>query len=410
MQVSQSKAAQKFLETVAQSNESTANTYKQYIMAFDEFCLAKYGMLSDGVIERINKGTKPDAYDILSSFMAYVKNEHKVSVNTLRFFVKTARNFLEFHDVAINKVQFKLKVRLPRRMLKQKQAIDKEDVREILNGCSDIRTKSYLMFLAATGARATEALSIRLKDLELESNPARVNFRAEFTKTRQDRYVFLTNELKEQLKVWLQHKYRTYRSCYYDKKGKSVSEQINPVKRHTDLVFAVYHKDGSNPKLLHLYQDFRDAMQVALKNAGLLEYEDGPAKRMKITLHSFRRFVKTTISALGQVEFSEYMLGHAGSPYFRMKDQDKIEMFVKMEQYLTFLDYSDLEAKGADFQSQLEQERDRNNTLQKQFTDYRMENDRRWEIIMMSMQKHPERFTGFKPEELRGGRIEKQVS
>jgi integrase len=55
------------------------------------------------------------------------------------------------------------------------------------------------MLLAATGMRATEALSIRIKDLDLKSSPAKVFVRGEYTKTRTDRTVFLTEEMADQL-------------------------------------------------------------------------------------------------------------------------------------------------------------------------------------------------------------------
>jgi integrase len=349
----QSKAGKKFLDTVGQSNESTARTYAQYITAFDEFCHSSYGVVSDTVIEVIKKGQKPDAYDVLSAFMAYVRKERKVSTNTLRFFVKCAKNFLEFNDVVISNVQFKLKVRIPRRITRQKEAIDIQDIRTIINACSDIRAKTYFMFLAATGTRATEALSLRLKDLDLVTTPGRANIRAEYTKTRTDRYVFLTGELRQQLKLWLDHKYRTYRSCYYVK-GKSVSEYVQPKPRPTDLVFAVYHKDGTNPELLHMYQDLRDDFQATLKRAGMLEYEDSATMRMKITLHSFRRFVKTTISNLGKSDYSEWFLGHAGSTYWRAKDSEKISIFKDIQSYLTFMDFTSLEAQGQDIATQIE--------------------------------------------------------
>ena len=38
------------------------------------------------------------------------------------------------------------------------------------------------MLLAATGMRATEALSIRTKDLDLKSSPVKVFVRGEYTK------------------------------------------------------------------------------------------------------------------------------------------------------------------------------------------------------------------------------------
>jgi hypothetical protein len=76
--------------------------------------------------------------------------------------------------------------------------------------------------------------------------------------------------------------------------------------------------------------------------------------RRKITLHSFRRFVKTTISDLGYSEFSEWFIGHAGSTYWRKKDSEKAEIFRKVEPSLTFLDFPSLERKGADFQTKID--------------------------------------------------------
>jgi integrase len=69
------------------------------------------------------------------------------------------------------------------------------------------------MFLAAGGFRAVEGLSIRIKDLDLESKPAKAFVRGEFTKTKTD-IVFLTDEVTQQLKSWLDYKYRTRRVCY----------------------------------------------------------------------------------------------------------------------------------------------------------------------------------------------------
>ncbi|MGB8023441.1 MAG: hypothetical protein WCF06_03885, partial [Nitrososphaeraceae archaeon] len=81
--------------------------------------------------------------------------------------------------------------------------------------------------------------------------------------------------------------------------------------------------------------------------------EDGNERRRQITLHSFRRFVKTTISDLGYFDFSEYFIGHAGSTYWTKKDSDKAEIFRKVESYLTFLSIYQLERQGADIQSKV---------------------------------------------------------
>jgi len=59
--------------------------------------------------------------------------------------------------------------------------------------------------------------------------------------------------------------------------------------------------------------------------------EDGNERRRQITLHSFRRFVKSTISDLGYGDYSEWFIDHSGSTYWRKKDSEKAELFSKIE-------------------------------------------------------------------------------
>ncbi|MGB6534102.1 MAG: hypothetical protein WBF33_38980, partial [Candidatus Nitrosopolaris sp.] len=76
-------------------------------------------------------------------------------------------------------------------------------------------------------------------------------------------------------------------------------------------------------------------------------------KHRSITFHSFRRFVKTTISDLGYQDYSEWFISHSGSTYWRKRESEKAEMFKKIEPYLTFLDFVKLERKGADIETKL---------------------------------------------------------
>ena len=83
--------------------------------------------------------------------------------------------------------------------------------------------------------------------------------------------------------------------------------------------------------------------------------EDGNNKRRRITLHSFRRHEKTTISYFGYQDFSEYFIGHSGSTYWTKKESEKAEIFQKIEPYLTFLNVDQLERRGADMQSKVDE-------------------------------------------------------
>jgi integrase len=251
-------------------------------------------------------------------------------------------------------------VKLPRIVKKSKEALTKEDIVDILNACADIRLKTYVMILASTGMRAVEALSVRLTDIDLQSNPPKLSVRGEFTKTRTDRTIFLTSELRNQLSAWLNYKYRTRRICHSNNDNKTTTEYRTPKKNETDLIFAVHQL---NPDPNYLYKNLLILFAKTLDRMGRGAREDGNERRREITLHSFRRFVKTTISDLGYQDFSEYFIGHSGSTYWTKKESEKEDIFQKIEPYLTFLNVHQLERKGADIQSKVDELEELNHLL-----------------------------------------------
>jgi integrase len=344
--------AAKFIRNVSIMNLNTTHEYSARLNYFKSFILKKYqGPLQlDDLIKKIKDGNS-DPYYILSEYAAYLQS-HGISATTLKQRVTTIKNFFEYCDVDISPRKFKFKVKLPRTIIKNKEALSKEDIIDILNACSNIRLKTYVMFLAAGGFRAVEALSIRIKDLNLDANPARVFVKGEDTKTKTDRIVFLTTEMAHQLSSWLNYKYRTRRVCYRNQhRGKTITEYRTPKRNDNDLIFPVYQE---NSKPLMMYLDLVSSFAKTLDRIGKGNREDNNKVR-QITLHSMRRFVKSTISDLGYAYYSEYFIGHAGSTYYRKTDKEKTEIFRKIEPYLTFLDFAGLERKGADTQTRIEE-------------------------------------------------------
>ena len=167
--------------------------------------------------------------------------------------------------------------------------------------------------------------------------------RGGYTKTKIDRRVYLTEETTRQLKSWLDYKYRTRRVCHKEEQhGKVITEYRMPNKKDSDLVFAVY-QDKKTPNPDFIYDGSSNSFAKTLDLMGKGSREDGNGRRRQITLHSFRRFVKTTISDLGYYDFSEWFIGHSGSTYWTKKDSEKAEIFRKVEPYLTFLNIVQLE-------------------------------------------------------------------
>jgi integrase len=362
---SDSNTISKYIKNVGTMNKTTAYVYLRRLASFKSFISNAYNLTVDELIKRI-KDDNEDVFEVINEYSSYLSNTH-ISSNTIKQRVVTVKNFLEYHDVDISPRKFKLKIKLPRTVRKNKEALSKEDVTDILNACSDIRLKTYVMLLASTGMRAEEALSLHIKDFELDkSKPARFFIRGEHTKTRTDRTAFLTNEMAQQLKLWIDYKYRTRRVSYNDQhnttsSNKTITEYRTPAKDDTDLVFAVY-QNKTFPKPHSLYQDLVRSFAKTLDRIGKGAREDGN-KRRQITLHSFRRFVKTTISDLGYADYSEYFIGHYGSTYWRKKDSEKAEIFRKIEPYLTFLNIHQLERQGADIQTKVEELEELNQSL-----------------------------------------------
>ena len=360
-----SQLISKFIKSVSVRNKNTAKQYQSRLLFFERFVLKEFDNKKsnvDKLIQQLKNG-ELDPYDILNDYCLFIQNNYNVSSITFRDKITTVKTFLEFNDIELSPRKFKLKVRYPKTIFKNKEAIDKDDIIKILNGCSNLRLKTYVMLLASTGARATEALSIRNRDLNLESNPPKITIRGEYTKTKVERYIFLTKEVVNQLKIWLDFKYRTRRICFRDSKtGKTITEYRTPTENNpNELVFSQYQT--GNPKPDVLYENLGILFAKTLDRIGMGSREESNENRRKITLHTFRRFVKTTISDLGYADYSEWFIGHAGSVYWRKKDSEKAEIFKKIEPYLTFLNVPQLERQGADLQTKIQELQDINQLL-----------------------------------------------
>jgi integrase len=241
-------------------NKATTGQYLNRLSNFGVFLNNEFdGLTIDSLVNKIKEKTA-DPYSVLSRYSAYLR-DCNLSTIIIKQRVVIVKSFFEYCDIDVSPRKFKIKVRLPRAVKRNKEAISKEDVIEILNQCTDIRLKIYVMLLASTGMRAVEALHIHVKDIDCDNKPARISVRGENTKTKTDRTVFLTEGTANQLGSWLKYKHRTRRVCYQNKdkengteNKKTITEYKTPSIKNTDLVFAVFqNKQAPDPHSLYSY-------------------------------------------------------------------------------------------------------------------------------------------------------------
>ena len=173
----------KYIKSVSMMNASSGREYRFRLHSLVTFAMMEYKLTLDDLIKAFKEGLY-DPYDVLSNYVAYLQANNTISTLTLKHRVITAKNLLEYFDVDISPRKFKLKVKLPKVVRRDIQALTKEDIINILNACSDIRLKTYVMLLAATGMRASEALCTRLIDFNLSANPPILHIRGETQKQR----------------------------------------------------------------------------------------------------------------------------------------------------------------------------------------------------------------------------------
>lgn len=352
----QSIAITQYVKGMSESNRKTGNIYHSRLRQFEDYFTKTYHHSIDELT--INKIFTVNVYDLLSGYLSYLINKNgngngfRLNNRTIKQNINTIKNFLEAHDIEIVDRKFKLKVKIPKPVKIEKEPLSKETIVKILESCTDIKLKTYVLFLAATGCRASEGCAVQICDLELDKH--KVKFRGEFTKMKKDRYIFLTDELTNQLRLWLDYKYRTRRKYLRDER-KNI--YFTPNKNDYDLVFASSLEE--NPESFteqfidHLYVTLLVSFEKIIDQLKI-GYEDLSKRRRKITFHSFRRTVKSTISDLGYSDYSNWYIGHEESTYYRRSEKEKLELFKKIEPYLTFLDQIGLERKGADMSNRIE--------------------------------------------------------
>jgi integrase len=329
-----------FLSSVERNSASSKKAYSSGLLHLNNFILRHYSNYNLETILKPLLKNKINIYEFFEGFVSYLlETRIGIAPKSISLYVTALRSYFAYYDIDVIPSKFRRKVRLPKAHREDEEPLDVSDIRKILLSCNNRRLKTLILVLASGGMRVGEALAVRNKDLDLSVSPTKVHIRKEYSKTRVAREVYISLEATEYLKQWLDWKYKN------PDRERKFSEE--------DLVFTVYQ--SKNPKSLYMkiWHEFERLLKIVQMDE---KKEDGIYKRRKISLHSFRRFVKTVISNQVGQDYSEWFLGHSKSPYWTLKELGRREIYVtKCMKYLTFLDYSTLEITGKNIESKLEE-------------------------------------------------------
>jgi integrase len=369
--------------TSKQRGSINGNTgYKTALVYLQQFISIRYSSLNvDTIIDSINHGNI-DVYRFLDELVTFLQTK-KISKASVSQYLNYVKSFLQYHDVDIVPYKFKKRVMLPKIPQEDAYPIDQSDIRIILQQCHNRRLKTYLLVMASSGVRPIEACAIRVCDINFSTSPVRLHIRAEYAKTRKSREIFVSDEAARWLKEWVESRFGIAL-----KKTRKIDTRVNE-----SLVFQVFNIDVYKVNPQRIYQKLVHQFHKVLAAIDFDQRKDGMPQNRKITLHSFRRFVKTTISHSAGSDYSEWILGHKKSSYYTVKPEAHSEIYAtKCMKYLTFLDYSMLQATGRTMEAKMKELEKENQIMgQKHREELKIVNERmdRMDRILKLIEYNP---------------------
>ncbi|MDO9549645.1 MAG: site-specific integrase [Methanoregula sp.] len=313
------------------SNKSTGSGYKSAIESFLR-CI-------NGLPKKNKDGTRA-TYDyelLFDQYLADKKRDHDEDFTKFADCLKaesasllSARQIMTFARRVLedNGAKFKGKtVRdLKREMKGGAGTVDKVLTANVIESAMkelDLKGRALALTLASSGARLNEILSLKISDVDFESNPVKLTLRN--TKNKQTRFTFISTEAARCVQAWLE---------------KREQYLVGASRRNAGLVRAGIcgEKDTDSNLLFPLTDSAVNALwENALKAAGLFS-QDEQTGRNQYRIHSFRKFFISQLSMAGQKTLAEHLAGHAGyldGSYRRIDEEAAGKAYLAVQHVLT---------------------------------------------------------------------------
>jgi site-specific recombinase XerD len=183
---------------------------------------------------------------MIIKFLRYLVTERKISITYQNQSINAIKFYYEKVLGGQRKFYF---IDRPRKEKALPSVLSTEEVKAILNTTENIKHKAILMTIYSSGLRISEAISLKIKDIDSE----RMQIRIEQAKGKRDRYTLLSEKTLQVLRVY----FKEYRPQIWLFEGVKLGEQysIRSIQNifHTSVQKAGIIKDVSVHTLRHSF-------------------------------------------------------------------------------------------------------------------------------------------------------------
>ena len=303
------KQSKTFEEKISKLSVRTQQNITASTNSFDRFCQSYYdGRTLDDIFRELQtlKGDEQNhaVKEILQSWIDWQYQEGSLTNSIKQYISKIKRVFLH-NNIKFHIEDFDEPLEYKPVIKEELHELTLEEIQKIFSVALP-RRSGYYLALISTGARPSELLQVRKKDIDTTQKRIKIRIEAENVKTKAGRSVWLTKEA-----------------------GRLLMGRLKDLKDE-DLVWAT----NENPA----YAEKTEAnmFNKYTAEAGFNQRYKSNGFRM-ITLYSFRSFFFGRASDVKREGYAHKILGHGGylPQYDRMSDEKKLEWFLEVEPHLT---------------------------------------------------------------------------
>lgn len=239
------------------------------------------------------------------------------------------KEFLSAHDIELKSMDIKrIRSKLPKGGPRTvERDMDKATLQSMVHHM-DIKGRALVLVLVSSGMRITEALSIRMEDINFDEKPVTVQIHGDITKNGENRLTFISTEAVRAVQEWLKVRNGYMRAARHKNNGFVRNGMAKPRLADDTRLFPFSHQTAGQ------------MWDTALKKAGFFS-RDSTTGRKQLHYHMLRKFFISQMSLAVSKEIPEVLAGHSGyltDAYRRYTRAQLKEYYLKAEHMVTLQD------------------------------------------------------------------------
>jgi len=331
-----------YLDTIYLQSHSASSkkTYRTAIVGkengFRIFLKEKYNCDEVQLAFRI-QNKEFDVYEILSEYVIFL-DKKSIKPKTIRLWLTIVKGYYTYIGIDVFAEKCKQRVKLPKIKRLKKEALTKEILIKLLHNL-DPKLQSAVLLALSSGLRVGEITGLTLHDIEFNSEPIKINVRAETSKSGEDRETYISKEASEALRDYLQ-RFFGWREDGTNKKIQSlrIFGRTNRIRTGNNSRLPTPQEQLTNSTIL------QKALIRAIRKVPELNKLGRNGRRI-IHFHAFREFFYTVVSNVSGSDYAHALLGHHEylDTYYTLSQKEQIRLYKNAETHLTISDFTKIE-------------------------------------------------------------------